>query len=105
MIFFDSSQIYIDKATTTKAKIVAIENVISGLLSIATKAAANENISEYSLDDGQTIIREVYRSTADVMKSIQAFESLKSYYVNKLNGRVARAMDVKNFNQNRYYGR
>lgn len=102
MVYFDSSSIYLASATTNIAKIAAIDNIITGLLTVAATAAANDNISEYSLDDGQTVIREVYQGTAAVMRSIQAFEQLKTYYQNKLNGRVARAVDVKNFNRSRY---
>ena len=97
MIEYDSADIYIDSATSLTDKITRIDTVISALLTTATKAAANDNISEYWLDDGQTKIKTVYKGADAVFKSIEAFERLKTYYRNKLNGRVVRLVDRKNF--------
>jgi hypothetical protein len=97
MALYDSAAIYVDSATTLKDKITRIDAVIDALLTVALKAAANENITEYSLNDGQTQIKTAYRGTDSVMKSIQAFEAIKQMYVNRLNGRHIRLMDSKNF--------
>jgi hypothetical protein len=97
MALYDSAAIYIDSADTLKDKITRIDAVIDALLTVALKAAANENITEYSLNDGQTQIKTAYRGTDSVMKSIQAFEAIKQMYVNRLNGRHIRLMDSKNF--------
>jgi hypothetical protein len=97
MALYDSAAIYIDSADTLKDKITRIDAVIDALLTVALKAAANENITEYSLNDGQTQIKTAYRGSDSVMKSIQAFESIKQMYVNRLNGRHIRLMDSKNF--------
>jgi basic membrane lipoprotein Med (substrate-binding protein (PBP1-ABC) superfamily) len=97
MATFDSAQIYIDSATSLQDKITRIDAVIDGLLTSALKAAGTGNVSEYGLNDGQTQIKTVYRSVSEVMKSIEAFEALKQLYVNRLNGRVVRLMDSKNF--------
>lgn len=97
-VYYDSASLYIEQATTLRGKITAIENIINGLLSTAATAAANDHITEYSLDDGQTKIRAVYRSVREIEASIQSFERLKQLYVNRLNGRVTRLVDGKNFN-------
>ena len=97
MIVYDSADIYIDSATTIKDKITNIDAVISALLSTAAKAATSENILEYNLDDGQTKIKASYRGAEGIYNSINAFERLKNYYVNKLNGRAVRLVDSKNF--------
>lgn len=97
MAFFDSSSIYIDSATSLRAKIARIDAVIDALFTVASTAAANGDISEYSLDDGQTKIRTVYKTAADVMSSIQVFETQRQTYINRLNGRSFRLMDSKNF--------
>ena len=104
MTYFDSAAIYIDSATSLCDKITRIDAVIDGLLTNALKAAATDNIEEYSLNDGQTIIKTIYRNAESVMKSIKAFEALKQLYVNRLNGRVVRLVDSKNFT-GRNYGR
>jgi hypothetical protein len=102
MALFDSESIYIESQTTKKNKIIAIDKIIDALLMTAAKAAAGESISEYSLDDGQTKIRTVRRTSKEIMASIAAFQSLKQAYINEINGRVFRLVDAKNFNQLNY---
>jgi peptidyl-tRNA hydrolase len=98
MTVYDSASIYLDSRTTVRAKITAIDAIIAALLTTAVKAAAGENITEYWLDDGQTKIKTVRRTSKEIEASIAAFERLKQYYVNQLNGRVFRMIDSKNFN-------
>lgn len=93
MVIYDSSYKYIDCATTVREKITRIDAIITALEDTALKSAANDDISEYSLDDGQTKIKTAYKGTDSVLKSIQSFIKLKEYYVNKLNGRVIRLVD------------
>lgn len=97
MVTYDSANIYIQCATTLEGKIARIDAIITALEDTALKAAANDNISEYSLNDGQTIIRTVYKGADAVLNSIMAFEKIKQMYVNRLNGRVFRLVDGKNF--------
>lgn len=98
MIIFDSADIFIESASSLQDKIAKIDLVIDALLTNALKAAANQNISEYSLNDGQTQIKTAYKGTESVMKSIEAFEKLKTYYTIKLNGgRMTRLVDGRNF--------
>ena len=97
MVTYDSADKYIQTATTLQEKIAKIDNIITALEDTALKAAANDNITEYSLNDGQTIIRTVYKGADAVLRSIEAFERIKQTYVNRLNGRVVRLVDSKNF--------
>lgn len=97
MVYFDSAFKYIDCASTLRDKITRIEAIINALEDTAIKAAANDNITEYSLNDGQTIIRTVYKGADSVMRSIMAFEQIRQMYINRLNGRVMRLVDGKNF--------
>ena len=80
MIYFDSADIYIESAISVKDKITRIKAVITALETSALKAAANGNISEYSLDDGQTKIKTVYRNPTEVANSIQSFKKNKLRY-------------------------
>lgn len=105
MIIFDSSEIYIESATTLRDKITRLDVVIDALFTVAATAAAKGNISEYSLDDGQTKIKTVYKSAESVMASIQVFEAQKQTYINRLNGRSFRLVDSKNFPGRGYNGR
>lgn len=95
MVVYDSAQIYIDSCTSLKEKITRIDQVIDALMSTALKAAANDNIDEYWLDDGQTKIKTIYRGAGAVMESIKSFEAIKQMYVNRLNGHVVRLVDSK----------
>lgn len=103
-VYYDSAYKYIDCASDLRSKIARIEAIIAALETTALKAAANDNISEYSLNDGQTVIRTVYKSAQDVLNSIMAFEKIRQMYINRLNGRVIRLVDGKNFT-GRYGGR
>lgn len=97
-VHFDSADIYINQGIDVRAKIARINNIITALEDSALKAAASGNVSEYSLDDGQTKIRTVYRNAEDVASAINAFETVRQRWINQLNGRQVRLVDSKNFN-------
>lgn len=97
MIYYDSASVYIATATTNAEKLAKVEAIIAALEDTALKSASNDDLSEYSLDDGQTKIKTVYRSTADVLKSLRGFEQLRQMYINRLNGRVVRLFDEGSF--------
>lgn len=100
---FDSADKYIRSTDDIRTKIARLDQVISALLDMSLTAAATGNFSEYSLDDGQTKIKTVYRSMDEVVASIKSFEGLKSIYVAQYNnssmGRARRLVDRKNFNK------
>jgi len=96
-IYFDSADIYINQGIDVRAKIARINVIITALEDSALKAAANGSVSEYSLDDGQTKIRTVYRNAAEVANAITAFETIRQRWINQLNGRQVRLVDSKNF--------
>lgn len=97
MVYFDSADLYIESYSTNVAKIAAISAIQDALLSSALKAAAKGDISEYMLNDGQTIIKTVYRSGAEIQKAWNDFERIKQIYINRVNGRMVRLVDSKNF--------
>lgn len=97
MPIYDSAYIYISTSTSLRDRIVKIDQVIDALHETMLKAATNDNISEYSLNDGQTTIRTMYRGIDQIEKSIMGLERIKQMYFNQLNGRVIRLVDSKNF--------
>lgn len=104
MVIYDSADIYIASQTSLRAKIAAIDAVIIALINTCLKAAATGNVTEYNLDTGQTKIKTMYRSPKEVSEAITAFETVKNYYVNQLNGgRRLKLVDSKNL-IGRYYG-
>lgn len=100
MVVFDRCGLYIESCTTLQAKIAAINAIIDALEIQALDAIATNNITEYQLNDGQTIIKEVYRGSDNIAKAINEYEAIKQRYVNRLNGRVIRGVDSKNFRNN-----
>ena len=96
-VIYSTAGIYIDSRTTVREKIIAIEAIIALLLIEAANNAGTEGIQEYSLDDGQSKIKTLYRGSMSIIKAIEEFERLKNMYINKLNGRVVRLADKKNF--------
>ena len=100
-VIFDSAAIFIDSSTNLVDKICKIDLVIDALLTNALEAAGTNNIDEYTLNDGQTIIKTTYRSTESVLKSIKSFEQLRSYYQNKINGHATRMIDHKSIRNGR----
>jgi hypothetical protein len=99
---FDSAYVYVSSGTDIRDKICKIDAIINALFDVALKAAANDNITQYSLDDGQVKINTTYKGTDSVYKSIEAFRRLRNEYINQLNGRVMRMVDSKSFTGRRY---
>jgi hypothetical protein len=95
-VYYDSADVYIEKAADLLEKISRLDAIITALESTALKAAGTANIDEYMLNDGQTVIRTKYRDVQQVMAALMAFERLKQMYVNRLNGRAYRLVDGKN---------
>jgi hypothetical protein len=104
MVIYDSADIYVSSQTTLRAKIAALDAIIDALITTCLKSAATGNVTEYNLDTGQTKIKTMYRSPKEVSDAITAFETVKNYYVNQLNGgRRLKLVDSKNF-LGPYYG-
>tara|TARA_R110002012_G_scaffold93731_3_gene227407 strand:+ start:4508 stop:4807 length:300 start_codon:yes stop_codon:yes gene_type:complete len=95
MVVYDSASIYIQSSTTLCEKIEKIDAIISALEDTALQSAANDNIDEYWLDDGQSKIKTSYKGTDQIFKSIIAFERMRQIYVNRLNGFVVRMVDSR----------
>lgn len=100
MPYYENSAIYLDSATTLRDKISKMNQIISGLENLSITAAATGNFSEYSVDNGQSKIRTVYRSLSEIANAITAYEKIRQRYINKLNGSNVRLIDGKNFPQN-----
>lgn len=85
-----------------KAKVVKIDAIISSLMDTALKSVMNGDTVEYTLDTGQTKINKVFSTTESVTRAIKDYEAIRQMYVNKLNSRVVRLVDSKNFNRGNY---
>ena len=93
---------YFSCGTTTTEKIAKIDSILDGLYDAAANFAANSHIEEYRLDDGQTIIKTVYRTMEDITKAILKFERLRNMLINRnCIGRVIKLRDRDSFLLNR----
>jgi hypothetical protein len=96
-IIYTQASLYITAQSTLSGRIAAIDAIIDALFITALDAAANDNITEYQLNNGQTIIKANYRGAKAITESIKSFEAMKQLYMNQLNGRMTRLIDGKNF--------
>jgi len=92
---FGSAKLYIDSVTTTEARLTKVIQIIDGLTDLAVTAASNDDIGEYSLNDGQVVIKTVYRSVDDIADSIFKWERVKNILLGRLNGRVVVLKDAR----------
>ncbi len=103
MVTFDSAAIYVDsnlngltRRAQLKLRVQRIEAIQDALMTSAL-TAASKGSNEYQLNDGQTIIKMVYRTPEQISKAYEAFEKIKNEIVNQLNGRMVRLSDGRNF--------
>lgn len=101
MVIYNSAAIFIESSASLCDKIEKIDLVIAALETTALNSAANDHITEYQLDDGQTKIKTIYKGTDQILKSIDAFEKMKTRYINKLNGHSFRMVDSKSLRSRR----
>lgn len=101
--FYNSPRAYIQSSSDVADKICRLDSLITALEDAAIAAAGGSDVQEYSLDDGQTKIREVYRSFSELEAGITAFIRLKNYYVNKYNGRITQLKDQNSLRGTGYY--
>lgn len=98
MLIFKNAAAYIGTCKSIKDKIAAIENVQNALMTTALAAVEKGDISQYTLNDGQTIITTTYRNSTEIINAYNGFEAIKNKLRNQLNGRMIRLVDHKTFN-------
>lgn len=99
MLIFKNSADYVDSCKTNREKIAAIEAIQNELLmTVMAKAGSNGDISQYSLNDGKTIIQTTYRTAKDVMASYEALEVVRLKLKQRITGRMIRLVDKDTFN-------
>ena len=94
-IVFTQELDYIESKCTAAERIAAIENLIDALFASALKAVTKSDIQEYTFNDGQTVIKKMYRNPQQVMDTIALLENLKRRYIYKINGGQQRLVDNK----------
>jgi hypothetical protein len=77
---------YIESADELVVKINRIDQVIEALELQMLSAAGMADVESYTLDDGQSVIKNTYRSPESIAQAITAFEVVKQRYVSRLTG-------------------
>lgn len=104
MVIYTTPYDYLAAATEAKEKIARYKAILVALEDAALKAASNIDITEYTLDDGQSKISTVYRDPVQIERAINLFTKQLVRWENKLFGRSVKLVDSKNFT-GRSYGR
>lgn len=96
---FESPKIYLSSARTLQDRIDRLELLIDAMilstLNVVDSDDYNPNVSEYQLNDGQMVVKTVYKTNNDVFASIKQLEGIKQMYMNQLNGRVNSLRDIR----------
>lgn len=79
------------------ARISEVDNLIDSLFTTAMTSVQNGSIAEYEIDSGQSTSKVKYTTLSQVTDAISKYEKIRSLYENKLQSRVVRLMDSKNF--------
>lgn len=89
---------YIKSRSSLQEELTAIEAVRTALLAQMLVVATGKPVQEYMLNDGQTTIKRVYRTTDEIMKA-RAILQIEANEIRKTlrGGGVRRMVDSKNF--------
>ena len=102
MATYDTIYDYYACNKQTKTRIEKIDSIIDGLIDASVQAAANADIEEYRLDDGQTIIKTIYRDMTKLEQAISHFQRIRTRLINdNCIGRVQKLRDRDSFIINR----
>jgi hypothetical protein len=101
-MYYDSEAVYVLSQTDALSKIAAIDNCIDVLLTSVLLSVGQATTQEYMLNDGQSIIKTIYRSPDQVIKSVSTLRMLRQQYINDVNPRQVRMVDAKNLISHRF---
>ena len=71
-------------------KIATYDIIIEGMEKAILESTVSGHLIQYELDDGQMKVRTMYRSTKDMIASMEGLIRIRQYYKNSHNGRVTR---------------
>jgi len=86
MNIYNNIVLYVNCSSNIKEKIARIDAIISVLEDSELNNAANGDVSEYWLDDGQTKIKTVFRDADSIEKAILALQRRKKRLQNECAG-------------------
>lgn len=80
---------YYESVDSLEEQLEVTRAIIKALRAQALKAAANEDIETYKLDDGQTVIWTTYRSAEQIGKGLLSWRQEEQRIINDLEGNVS----------------
>lgn len=95
MNIYNNIVLYVNCSADTKEKIARIDAIIAVLEDSELNGAANGDVSEYWLDDGQTKIKTVFRDPEAIERAILALQRRKIRLQNNCAGYRYGLMDGK----------
>jgi len=99
MTYFESEATYIVASQDEQDRLMRLRQVIVALENQLILAAADSNIDEYSLNDGQVTIRSKYRNPDDIIKAINSLEAIYNRLFYKTSGQhIVALRDARSFN-------
>ena len=91
--FYPSYRQYIDEECGLIERINRLDALVLALLESGLNAAMNQDVQDYTLNDGQTTIRVRVGDVQQIIKMAEQAEALKEFYKAQFNGRVFRLRD------------
>lgn len=96
---YDDTNSFILCSENLKDKIERLETVVSMLIDQSIVGAGNADVSEYMLNDGQIIIKEVYRSPTAIAEAIDRYDKILNRLRARCSGtRIVRRQDSRTYN-------
>ncbi len=92
-VYYPSFRAYFEDADTLETKVTRLNAIIDAQLTLAATSGLEDDVKEYRLNDGQTIINVTRRSVEEIMSTIRKLELLRQMYINRINGRGMRLVD------------
>lgn len=91
--YYPSFRAYLEDFDNLADKVRRIDTVIEALLTLAATSALEDDVSQYRLNDGQTVINVARRSTEQLMASVRKLQLVRNSYANQINGRGMRLVN------------
>lgn len=92
-VYYPSFRAYFEDADTLEMKVTRLNTIIDAQLTLAATSGLEDDVKEYRLNDGQTIINVTRRSVEEIMSTVRKLELVRQMYINRINGRGMRLVD------------
>ena len=92
-VYYPSFRAYFEDAADLEDKITRLGAIIDAQITLAATSGLEDDVKEYRLNDGQTIINVSRRSVDEILNSVRKLQLVRNAYINQLNGRGMRLVN------------